>query len=58
MAYIKVDCSFIFRTGHSSASGNYEEYILQLSDEKLKAIYKKYEMDFELFGYNLSNWRN
>lgn len=59
IAHIKVDApSFIDMNYKSSfALGAYEEYILQLPDEMLNAIYQIYKMDFELFGYNLSNWR-
>ena len=34
-----------------------EFYINQLSNETLNKIEEKFQLDFDLFGYNLSNWR-
>ena len=34
-----------------------EMYISQLSQEMLNKVYEKFRNDFDLFGYNLTNWR-
>ena len=34
-----------------------ERYIGQLSKNDLNNLYRKYYMDFKLFGYTLTNWK-
>ena len=40
-----------------SFSANAERYIGQLSQNDLQSLYRKYYLDFKLFGYTLTNWK-
>ena len=37
----------------NTLGGNYQDYVDQLSSTQLQGIYRKYQMDFEIFGYEL-----
>ena len=41
----------------NSFSAYAERYIGQLSQNDLENLYRKYYMDFKLFGYTFTNWR-
>ena len=38
-------------------SANAVQYIRQLSQNDLQSLYRKYYLDFKLFGYTLTNWK-
>ena len=47
-------CMQIFKMSFSAYA---DRYIGQLSQDDLENLYRKYYMDFKLFGYTFTNWR-
>ena len=37
----------------NSGGGNYQDYVDELSSTELEGLYVKYQMDFQIFGYQL-----
>ena len=37
----------------NTLGGEYQAYVEQLSPEDVQGLYNKYQMDFEIFGYQL-----